>query len=151
METPVDFAVKRKPQTRDASSSPSPARPRAKLVAVSEEMKAWSAALQDEVMRWPGVSMRPMFGFAALYRGKKIFAILPRTRGMGSPNSMAFKLDKTSPAMLARLRAHDRISTTTMQAARWFVFELASPADLRAALDWLTGAYEAAASKRSKA
>lgn len=117
---------------------------RPRLPAVSDEMKAWSAALGTEIAGWPRVSCRPMFGFTALYRGKRIFAILPRTRGMETPNSLAFKLEQAGPRVLARLRGESRIQTTVMKASRWFVFELSSDADLKNALDWLGRAYEAA-------
>jgi len=69
---------------------------------------------------------------------------LPRTRGMGSPNSLAFKLETRAPRILAKLRGEARISTTVMQASRWFVFELSSDADLTEALRWLNRAYDAA-------
>ena len=85
-----------------------------------------------------------MFGFKALYRGKRIFAVLPRTRGMGTANSLAFKLEDAGPRVLARLRREPRIQTTMMQAKRWFVFELSSDRDLRDALGWLERAYRAA-------
>jgi hypothetical protein len=108
-------------------------------------MKAWAAALEAEVTGWPRVSTRPMFGFTALYRGTKIFAILPRTRGMGSPSSLAFKLEDAGPRLLTKLQAETRLSTTVMRATRWFVFELDSDRDLKDALRWLNRAYEAAA------
>ena len=85
-----------------------------------------------------------MFGFTALYRGKRIFAILPRTRGMGSASSLAFKLENAGPRRLAQLQADKRLSTTVMLATRWFVFELTSNRDLNDALDWLGRAYDAA-------
>ena len=85
-----------------------------------------------------------MFGFTALYRGKQIFAVLPRTRGMGSASSLAFKLEKPGPQMAARLKKEARISSTIMQASRWFVFEVGSDRDLNDALDWLGRAYEGA-------
>ena len=118
--------------------------PRPKLPPISEEMKAWSAALEAELADWPRVSARAMFGFKALYRGKRIFAVLPRTRGMGTANSLAFKLEDAAPRVLVRLRKDSRIQTTIMQARRWFVFELSSDRDLKDALDWLGRAYEAA-------
>ena len=85
-----------------------------------------------------------MFGFSALYRGKRIFAILPRTRGMGSANFLAFKLEDAKPRVFRQLREEPRISTTVMRASRWFVFELTADSDLNDALDWLRRAYEAA-------
>ena len=115
---------------------------RPKLVPVSEEMKTWSAALGREIAGWPHVSTRPMFGFTAFYRGKGIFAILPRTRGMGSSNSLAFKLENAGPRVRARLNKDARISTTVMQATRWVVFEVSTESDLRDALLSLSRAYE---------
>lgn len=117
---------------------------RPKLPPVSEEMKAWSAALEAEVAVWPRVSVRAMFGFKALYRGKRIFAVLPRTRGMGTANSLACKLEDAGPRVLAQLRKDSRVQMTTMRARRWFVFNVSSDRDLKDALDWLGRAYEAA-------
>jgi hypothetical protein len=117
---------------------------RSGLAPVSEEMKAWSAALETEVTEWPRISRKAMFGMTALYRGPRIFAVLPRTRGMGSPNSLAFKLEKPAPRLLAQIEREPRIQTTVMRARRWYVIELSSDRDLRDALDWLRKAYEAA-------
>jgi hypothetical protein len=119
-------------------------KPRHKFFGASEEMKAWSAALGDELRTWPRVSSRAMFGFTAYYRGKEIFAVLPRTKGIGSPNSLAFKLPKAGPRILTRLSADPRISTTVMKATRWFLFEVSADHDLNDVLDWLGRAYEAA-------
>ena len=107
-------------------------------------MKAWAAALGSELAGWPGVSSRPMFGFKAWYRGKRIFAVLPQTRGMGSPNRLAFKLENVGPRLIEKLRGEARISTTDMQASRWLVFEMADDDDVNDVLDWLSRAYEAA-------
>ena len=106
-------------------------------------MKAWSAALVDEVGSWPHVSTRPFFGFTALYRKERMFALLPRTRAMETPNSLAFKLEAKSAAVLSGLEKDPRIASTQMQKTRWFTFEVSSDADLHDALDWLGRAYEA--------
>jgi hypothetical protein len=107
-------------------------------------MKAWSAALAVEVGSWPEVATRSFFGFTALYRKEKIFALAPRTRGMETANSLAFKFEAPSAAARARLEADPRIGSMQIQKARWFTFELSSDADLHDALDWLGRAYEAA-------
>ena len=119
-------------------------KPHPKFLPVSEEMKAWAAALGEELGTWPRVSSRAMFGLTALYRGKQIFAVLPRTKGMGSANSLAFKLPQAGRRVRARLSADPRVSTTVMQARRWFVFELSSDRDLNDVLDWLGRAYDSA-------
>lgn len=85
-----------------------------------------------------------MFGLTAWYRRENIFAVLPKTRGMDSPNSLAFKLPSASARLLARIRKEPRIGSTEMQKARWFTFELSCDADLHDALEWVGRAYEAA-------
>ena len=110
---------------------------------IAEAMKAWSAALEAEVGDWPRVTLKPMFGLMALYRGKRIFAILPRTRALGSASSLAFKLEKATPRILAAIEREPRIQTTIMKARRWYLFEVSGDSDLREALAWLRRAYEA--------
>ena len=117
---------------------------RPKLPIISEDMKAWSAALAGEVGSWPQVSTSSFFGLTAFYRKDRIFALLPRTRGMETANSLAFKLQAPTAAVRVRLEKDSRIGSTDMQKTRWFIFELASDADLHDALDWLGRAYETA-------
>jgi hypothetical protein len=124
---------------------------RPKLPKVSEEMKAWSAAIGREVAGWPIVSTRSFFGFTAFYRTDNIFALLPGTRGMDTANSMVFKLESPTPALRGRLDQDPRITSTHMRKARWFTFEFSSDADLHSALEWLGIAYEVAGKeKKSK-
>jgi len=116
-------------------------RPRAEKV--SEEMKAWAAALSSELATWPQVAPRVFFGFTALYRKDNIFALLPRTRVLDPPNAVAFKLRSAGPRVLAQARRDSRIGFTEMQKTCWFTFALTAQADLRDVLDWLQRAYEA--------
>ncbi len=118
--------------------------PRPKLPLVSEQMRAWSSALAAEVADWPQVSTRSFFGFTALYRKDKMFAALPRTRAMGTPNSMVFKLVDASARDRKDLESDPRVGDMQMQKARWFTFELSSDRDLHPALEWLGRAYAAA-------
>jgi len=133
-----------------------PSRP--KLPKVSEEMKAWSAALAAEIGGWPHVTARSFFGFTALYRKDNMFAALPRTRAMGTANSFVFKLEDAP--LRGRLAKDSRIGTmqrdalqadaTRTKKARWFTFELASDTDLHDALDWLGRAYEAGGKSKAR-
>jgi len=123
------------------------ARPRLKSPPASEQMKAWSAALAAEVSDWPRVEARSFFGFTALYRGERIFALLPRTRSMWSSNSIGFKLENPTARTSRNLEQDRRVTATRMQNARWFAFELQDDTDLHAALDWVGAAYEAAGKK----
>jgi len=106
--------------------------------------------LAGEVTGWPGVTARPMFGLSAVYRKEAIFAVLPKTRGMESGNSLAFKIPGASARTRKRLQADGRIQESVIQKARWFVFEMESDADVRGALGWLSEAYEAAGKGKAK-
>ena len=107
-------------------------------------MKRWSALLGAELERWPGVTTKPMFGLVSFYRGRNIFAALPRTRAMNFANSIIFKLRGASPQLLAKLRRDSRAEMSQKGMAGWQAFEVSSSADLKDALGWLDRAYRAA-------
>ena len=123
---------------------------RPKLPKVSEQMKAWSSALATEAVDWPQVTARSFFGFTALYRDDRIFAAVPRTHAMWTPNGFGFKIENPNSKVSKKLREDRRIEATRMQKARWFIFELADDADLHDALDWLGEAYESAGKRPGK-
>jgi hypothetical protein len=106
-------------------------------------MKAWAAALGSELATWPKVHSRAFFGFTAVYREDRIFALFPRTRALEPENSLAFKL-RPSARMATRARDDSRMGYTQMQKASWFTFAVSAEGDLRDALEWLLRAYEAA-------
>jgi hypothetical protein len=120
-------------------------RQRPKLPPISEDMKLWSALLGQELNGWSHVTSRPMFGFLGFYRRRKIFAALPITRGINTPNSLIFRIKPMPPDLLRRALQEPRIDTEShLPGAKWFSFEINSTADLRAALWWLNQAYERA-------
>jgi hypothetical protein len=123
---------------------------RAKLLPVSDQMKAWSSALAAELIDWPQLTQKSFFGFTALYRGKTMFGALPRTRSFQS-NCVAFRFDHANRAILARIGKDPRIAAFDKDKKRWFLFELSSDADLHEALDYLTAAFKATRTpKRTK-
>ena len=123
------------------------ASPRPKLPRVSEETKRIAALLETEVLTWPGVTSRPMFGLAGLYRTRKIFAVLPRTRAMDARDSIAFRLPRHSNQITAELHRDKRIVTPTPD-AKWISFVINSDRDIHDALNWLALAYREAAKKK---
>jgi hypothetical protein len=120
-----------------------PANPkRPKLLRLSEEMKRWSAMLEQELSTWPAVKSRPMFGFMGFYRQNRIFAGIPRTRALNSPNSIILKFDPMPADLLRRAQKDSRMDfEKEAPGARWYSFELNSAEDLRDALWWLNQAY----------
>lgn len=111
-------------------------------------MKAWCSALVDEVSSWPRAQARSFFGFTALYRGHKIFAALPRTRGLETANALAFKLDPPPARLRPALEKDPRVSAFDKGKERWFLFELSSPGDLHDALNFLSHAYTASGKRK---
>jgi TfoX/Sxy family transcriptional regulator of competence genes len=124
---------------------------RPKLLRISEEMKQWSVMMEQELSAWPSVKSRPMFGFIGFYRDNKIFAGLPRTRALNTPNSIILKFDPLPPNLLKRAQEDTRIEfEKEAPGARWYSFELNSASDLRDALWWLNQAYLEARNKHSR-
>jgi hypothetical protein len=112
---------------------------------ISDEMKEWSARLGEEIVRWPSVSTRPMFGLLGYYRKKTIFAALPVTRTIGTPNTIIFKFKSMTPELLRRAKGDSRIDQQRVgPGAKWSAFEVQSDEDLRDAIWWLNQAYERA-------
>ena len=118
-------------------------RGRPKLPHVSEEMKLLAKLLEAEILAWPNVTSRPMFGLNGIYRGSKIFAVLPRTRAMDVPDSIAFRLLKRPPHIMDELRKDKRIVASTPD-AKWISFVMQSDSEIHAALNWLALAYRQA-------
>ncbi len=121
---------------------------RGKLPPISEQMQAWSAALAAEFNDWPQVTQKSFFGFTALYRGKIMFGILPRTRSIFSGNSVAFRFDRMSPTTRALIEKDRRVAAFDKSKTRWFTFQLSSDADLHEALDYLAKAFDAAGTRK---
>ena len=129
--------------TKSSANRKKPLVPRPKLLSVSEEARRWSALLESELLSWPGVIAKRMFGFRAVYRGKKIFAALPNSRGFDPEPSILLKFDPMPPALLERALNDSRVRGNT-PGHGWFSFTLSSDTDLHDALEWLNHCYQSA-------
>jgi hypothetical protein len=138
VKTKKSTAIRRKP------SAPHP-----KLVPVSEETRRWSALLESELLSWPGVIAKSMFGFRTIYRGKRIFAALPNSRGFGPDAAIFLKIDPMPPALLKRAESDSRVHAGS-PGKGWFSFALISDQDLHDALEWLNHCYQSAKKGRSR-
>ncbi len=98
-------------------------------------MRHISALLAQELLQWPEVSARPMFGLRAFYRGTVIFALLPEKRALETPHAIAYKLRPTASAK--------------KEGAKWRAFELENEQDIAMALAVLEKAYRAAQRARN--
>ncbi len=112
---------------------------------ISDQMRAWSAALAAEFRDWPQVTQKSFFGFTALYRGNFMFGLLPRTKSILTANAIAFRFDKASSSVQAILKEDSRVVAFDKNKTRWFTFELSSNADLHDALEYLGRAFDACA------
>ena len=86
-------------------------------------MRRMCDLLIEELLKWPDVRKRAMFGMSAVYRGRSIFAMLPDKRPVERPGVVAYKSRKD-------------------ETKKWLLFELSEERDLRAALERLAEAYE---------
>ena len=115
---------------------------------ISDQMKAWSAALAAELRDWPQVTQKSFFGFTALYRGKTIFGLLPRTKSVFKPDAVAFRFESLSREVKPLLAKDARIAAFDKKKTRWFTFELSSDSDLHGALYYLGRAFDSARSPK---
>jgi len=126
-------------------------RPCRKMVRTSEEVQRWSALLAEEMVSWPRVNAKPMFGFRAFYRGEALFTILPQTRSFDSGNLLILKFDPMPENLLQRAMNDSRIDTTTRVPRKgWFMLALASGDHLRDALWWIQQAFACAGNISSR-
>jgi hypothetical protein len=114
---------------------------------LSPEMQRWAVMLTEELENWPGVTTKPMFGLTGFYRGKIIFAAVPKSRALGTPNSVVFKLPEGSKWRGEAVK-DTRVQTENMQTHKWFQFEIGGETDLRDALVWFERAFESAKAPR---
>jgi hypothetical protein len=129
-------------KSNEVNARSSPPRRRRKMVRTSEELQRWSALLASEIVSWPKVRSKPMFGFLAYYRGDALFTILPRTRGFDSGNLLMLKFNPMPEKLMRRAQADARMDATTRVPGKGcFTFELGSEDDLRDALWWIEQAY----------
>jgi hypothetical protein len=102
---------------------------RPKLPHISDEMRHLCVLLGEEILRWPGVNVRPMFGMRAFYRANIVFAMLPERHALGSPQAIAYKV---------------ATSAKKKDGKKWRLLELTSVQELGAALAVLDKAYRKA-------
>ncbi len=131
-----------------AKRAPAPRQKRSPLHPISEEMLQWSVLLEAELVTWPGVIAKPMFGFRALYRGKFMFAAIPRSKEFDPRGSFLLKFDPMPPPLLQRKEHDSHLGSWSREFGRgWLTFTLTSGEDLRDALWWLQHAHQSAKGK----
>jgi hypothetical protein len=116
-------------------------RPRPAFFRPSDEMRRIAVMLGAELEPLRDVSTKPMFGLVGYYRGGVIFAALPRTRALGSVNSIIFKLNAAPQRVLDRARQDPRIRISHKGKAGWQSLEISSERDIADAQRWLLEAW----------
>ena len=89
---------------------------------------AFAVLLEDEVKRWPEVRTGKMFGMVSVYRGDRIFALLPASRSLEGANSIMIKRERPAES----------------EGKKWDSLEVLSEADFASALTRLDEAYSKA-------
>lgn len=107
------------------------------------------AGIEGEVSSWPQVNLKPMFGMTAIYRGKTIFGLLPKTRSLHSGDSIWMKFAKLTPAIKKRLQNEPRILPPRKPTgAQWYTISTVTPEDYGFVVEWLAIAHQAASASR---
>ena len=115
---------------------------RPKFARPSEEMRRLFSLLGEELLTYPDVTTRPMFGLTGFYRRGIIFAALPRTRAIGAANEFIFKMNAAPKSILNRAANDPHIHVSHKGIAGWQSFTLAEEYDLNAAQRWLDTAWK---------
>jgi len=98
--------------------------------------------LRQELLSWPGVRTRAMFGMLGFYRGSKIFACLPTTRTLGwSSNSFIFKFHQASSLLEKRISDDPSLRRSKSGALGWTSFDLTSGEQVPELMRWFHLAY----------
>jgi hypothetical protein len=100
---------------------------------ISDEMAHRCSSLAAELLTWPDVTAKSMFGFRAFYRGPLIFAMLPDKRLLEHPTDIAYKL-------------HDLAQPKESQ--KWSLFSLRDDPSVASAIRTLEKAYSLAKIKK---
>ncbi len=108
---------------------------RPRLLLVSEETRHICLLLEQELLRWPDVSARSMFGLRAFYREAVVFAMLPDKRALESPKAIAYKMPDDAQRG---------------EGKKWQLFELKNEDDIDHALALLDSAYTRAVGRNRK-
>ena len=116
----------------------------AKLSHVSEAMRQWCALMEAELLSWPQVTAKPMFGMLGFYRNGNIFAAVPKDRTVGNTDAVLVKLQGASEKVAAEALGSPKAITTAMPKAGWICMAMDSIDDVRVMLDWFSRAYELA-------
>jgi len=115
----------------------------------SEELKSLVAAIEREVSSWPQVNFKSMFGMTAMYRGKAIFGLLPKTRSLYSADSVWMKFGKLTPSIQKKLQDEPRILPPRHpKGARWYTIRDVTPSEYGFTIEWLAIAHAAAKAGR---
>ncbi len=106
-----------------------------------EKMVKIRKALENEVLKWPGVTRKEMMGCLCYFRGRRFFAFLV---------TGAIVLTKLSEE--DRTRLSGQVSTKPFEMSgrtsrTWVRVELGNPRDLRPILAYVKKSYEAALAK----
>lgn len=118
------------------------ARATGKLSHVSEAMRQWCAMMESELLSWPQVTAKPMFGMVGFCRKDRMFAAIPRNRTVGNTDAVLVKLLGASERVIEKALGDRRTITSAFPKAGWVCMAMDSIDDVRTMLDWFSQAYQ---------
>jgi len=107
-----------------------------------QRMQTIHEVLEATILRWPGVTAKPMMGSLVYFRGSRFFAFLVTGAIVITKLSGA---DRARLAKLAKVTDFEMTGTKSKRAVAWPRVAVAAPGDLQPLLPFVRQSYEAAA------
>jgi hypothetical protein len=107
-----------------------------------QRMQAIREALEATILRWPGVTSKPMMGCLVYFRGSRFFAFLVTGAIVITKLSGA---DRARLAKVAKVTDFEMTGTGSKRAVAWPRVAVTQPGDVRALLPFVRQSYAAAA------
>lgn len=92
-------------------------------------MRHYCQLIAAELLSWPDVSSRGMFGLTLFYREGFPFVALPDTKNFEGADRAGFKLRRISESDRERLLADEHVDLR--EDAKWITFALREDGDIR--------------------
>ena len=112
---------------------------RRRRASVTPIMQHYCSLIAEELLGWPKVTSRRMFGLTVFYGDGLPFVVLPDTKDFAAADRVGFNLHRTSEAERRRLLEDEHIDCR--KGGQWITFALRNDRDVALFLRWAEKAY----------
>jgi hypothetical protein len=112
---------------------------RRRRATVTPLIRHYCGLIATDLLSWPQVTSRRMFGLTLFYRANCPFVVLPDTKDFTAADRVGFKMHRLSKGDRKQLFADDHVDTRN--GASWITFALGEEEDIGLFLRWAEKAY----------